>query len=474
MLAAALVGTAHAQSTTPRVVRQAFDVDPGWESFRNRLAPEKPHQVKQDFGYRSSNFAGGQQAGEIGGRVQRSAAAAFYGLKIEPKSLDDRLSASGKLAVASAEGASGAMVGWFHAPPPSWRTPNSVAFRLDGNGGKFWMFYEYGTRNWHTGGGGAFEGDRYQTTVTPPFPADGRVHTWKLDYDPEALDGRGLLTFVVDDRHYEVPLEKGHREDGAILDHFGIWNVQTPGSELELYLDDLVVDGQRYAFDDDPQWDAEDNHAEYRERFVRPYHDYGYSPTAHAGGTPGEIGGVVFRDEQPTYYAAETARLSLDDELIASGKLALLKGASDSGVYFGWFDSATKRGNQTPEHEQRQKNYLAAFVEGPSRVGHYFRPGYACSDGSGRNASETSDAGRHWPIVSPDGAQHTWALHYRPQAADGNGQIEITFDGQTDTFDLQPGDRAKGAAFDRFGIFNMQSGGHAVEIYLDDVSFSAQ
>ncbi len=40
--------------------------------------------------------------------------------------------------------------------------------------------------------------------------------------------------------------------------------------------------------------------------------------------------------------------------------------------------------------------------------------------------------------------------------------------------DLAPGDRAEGATFDRFGIFNMQSGGHAVEIYLDDLEYSSR
>lgn len=40
--------------------------------------------------------------------------------------------------------------------------------------------------------------------------------------------------------------------------------------------------------------------------------------------------------------------------------------------------------------------------------------------------------------------------------------------------DLDPAHRALGAVFDRFGIFNIQAGGHHVEIYLDDVSFTRQ
>ena len=384
------------------------------------------------------------------------------------------MSASGKMAVNSAEGGSGLLVGWFHAPPPSWRTPNSLAFRIDGNGGKFWMFYEYGTSQWRTGGGGAFEGDRYQTTPTLPFPADGKPHDWSLDYDPAGADGRGLITFRIDDRKYEVALEKGHRQDGAVFDHFGIWNVQTPADRVEMYLDDLVLDGQPIRFDSDPGWDAVGNTDTFVERMIRPYHHFGYSASRHAGGKVGEVGGIVFRDEQPAYYAAPTEPLSLDDELKASGTLALLKAASDSGAYFGWFDADTKQNNNTPEYEARQKNYLGILVEGPSRVGHYFRPGYSTNDGSGNNAGETSAAGKPWPVLFPDASVHRWALHYRPEAAGGNGQIEVTFDGHTDTSDLAPGDRAKGARFDRFGIFNMQAGGHAVEMYLDDLSYTAR
>jgi hypothetical protein len=462
-----------AESAEPRIVRQQFAADPLWEGFRNRLAPKQPLWVRQDFGFRATGHAGGARAGEIGGFVQRSSTAAFYAMPIEPRSLDDRLTASGRVAVRSADSSSGVLVGWFKAPPPSWRTPNSLAFRLDGNGAKFWVFYEYGTSRWRTGGGGAFEGDAYQRTPTPPFPADGKPHDWRLDYDPAALDRRGLVTFQIDERRYELPLAEGHLQDGAVFDHFGIWNVQAPGERIELYLDDLVVDGRKFSFDADPRWDSSGNTAAFAERFVRPFHDFGFSPTSHAGGPTGEIGGVIFRDEQPSYYAATTGRLTLDDELVASGKLALVKAASDSGVYLGWFDSQTKQANTTAEYQSRQRNYLGVLIEGPSRVGHYFRPGYSCRDASGQNAGETSARGRPWPVIFPDARTHDWAIHYKP-LENGSGRIDVTLDGQSDSLELPPATRAAGAAFDRFGIFNVQAGGHAVELYLDDVSYTSR
>jgi hypothetical protein len=393
-------------------------------------------------------------------------------MPIRPKSLDDELHASGVLVVPAASGGSGVMIGWFAAPPLSWRTPNSLAFRIDGNGGTFWMFYEYGTSRWRTGGRGAFEGEEYQTTRTPPFPADGKPHRWSLDYDPAGAGGRGKINFRVDEREYRLEVAEGHRADGARFDHFGVWNVQAPGDQLELYLDDLVVDGQRFEFDADPKWDSLRNKTKYTERFVRPYHDFGFRRTNHAGGRPGEIGGIVFRDERPSYYAAPAGRLTLDDELVATGRFSLNKAGSDSGVYIGWFNAADKQAKTKPDTERPQSNYLAVLIEGPSRDGHYFRPAYGASDGKGQIAGETSTAGRAWPLVLPDGRPHEFRVHYRPQAARGRGTIEVTLDGAADSLELRPTERARSATFDRFGIFNLQAGGHAVEIYLDDLSFT--
>jgi len=40
--------------------------------------------------------------------------------------------------------------------------------------------------------------------------------------------------------------------------------------------------------------------------------------------------------------------------------------------------------------------------------------------------------------------------------------------------DLEAGHRARGASFDRFGLFNMQTGGHFVEVWIDDLVFRAR
>lgn len=451
---------------------EMFAKDPDWEGFRNLLRPAKLPVVRQDFGYQPTQFAGGTSPGEIGGTIQRSLTRARYSTAIKSSSLNDTLSASGKLAVTNGRGGAGVMIGWFNQNSRGWRTPNSLAFRLDGNGDKFWVFYEYGTNRRKTGGGGAFEGERYQTTPTLPFPADGKSHNWSLTYDPNAQNGAGEITFQIDDRVYAVPLAPGHKPDGATFDRFGIWNVETSGDSMDVYFDDLVVDGKEFNFDSDPKWIGEGNKVQFTERVIRPYHNFGYQPSNYAGGEPGEIGGIFFRDEQPAYYAADVGRLDLKRPLFASGKVAFREGGADSGIIFGWFNSNSKRNKETPEYEKRQTDYLGVMVEGPSRVGHYFRATYSNSHGSGGAPFEMTDANNQRTVILPDGKPHEWSLLYDPQAAGGNGRITVIFDGRSHTLDLKPGEREQGATFDRFGFFNIQAGGHHVDIYFDELVYT--
>ncbi len=446
---------------------ESFDAEPDWESYRNRLVPNPAPMTRQDFGYRSTTkYAGGIRPGEIGGWVQRSTTPAYYAKQISPKTLNDKIKASGKFSVTQDSGSSGTLIGWFNQNSRGWRTPNSLGFRIDGNGGKYWVFFEYGTQHWLTGGMGCFEGEQYQKTKTKPFPADGSVHTWSLEYDPVGANGNGQITYILDGNTYTLALAPGHKLDGATFNRFGIWNAQTTGSGLEVYLDDLVIDGEQETFDNDPQWEAIGNETKFEDRALRPLHDFGWSNTKFAGGGKGELGGIIWRDEAAAYYAAKTGKLTLNDELFASGKLVFTGAGSDSGVYLGWFDARSKHGQLEPEYVKRAQNYLAIVVEGPSRIGHYFRAGY----------SDTSGAGvidEQGPIIRPDSKVHEWSLHYSPNGANGNGQIITKLDNESRTLDIRSGIKQTGATFDRFGLFNIQAGGHFVNLYLDNLTYTS-
>jgi hypothetical protein len=462
----ALCGQEGARDNLRRV---DFATDPNWDAFRNRQVQDPPPITKQNFGYRTTNHAGGKKPGEIGGRIQRSATPASYAVPLStPKTFNDRITASGRFSVTWDDNGNGVWLGFFNANQTrGWRANNSLCFRLDGNGSKYWVFYEYGTRHWLSGGGGCFEGDAYQKTKTKPFPSDGTPHDWSITYDPDANKGDGQMTFVLDGKAYELPLAPGHKKDGATFDRFGIVNQQTTGGSIDAWFDDLVIDAKEYNFDEDPKWEGRGNRVEFADRVKRPYQDFGFSPqTPRAGGKPGEIGGVLWRGEGPAFYADRVGPLSLDDELYASGTIAFMGAGSDSGTCIGWFDSASKKANSKADGHEPQANALGIVIEGPSRIGHYFRPTYGVAGGEGA----TTDAG---PIIRPDAQVHRWSIRYSPKANNGHGQILVTLDDQTVKQDLSESHRAKGATFDRFGLYNVAVGGNQVVLWIDDLTYTA-
>src|SRR5262245_54713410 len=114
---------------------EAFDRDPGWEGFNNRVVPKKVPVVRQDFGYSATKFAG-QGTAEMGGLVTRASEPAFYADKIGAKTLDDKLDASGTFAITRTSGGGGVFFGFFNAKQPgaSGRPIGSLGMDLDCEG----------------------------------------------------------------------------------------------------------------------------------------------------------------------------------------------------------------------------------------------------------------------------------------------------------------------------------------------------
>jgi len=443
-------------------VREDFGRDPGWEG-RNAVAPPSACVEKvQDFGFSATRHAGGS-VGEVGGRIWRSLTPAYYAKKITARTLNDRLHASGRFSVTHSDSSSGVLIGWFHSASRGWRTPNSLVFRIDGETGCFRVFFEYGTQTWKTGGGTTFEGP-YQTTKTPMIPADGRTHAWSLDYEPAGAGGNGEIILVLDGQRYVAPLEKGHKAEGAVFDRFGILNVQNSGNSLTLWLDDLEFDGRREDFSADPVWEGVGNRVTFKDCAIRPWHNFGWRDTCLAGGKPGEIGGLVWRIEatrpqEALVYGTSIGTLSLRDELKASGRMCLKAAGADSGILFGWYNSLTAIGAPPP-------NFLGIFVEGPSAVGHYVRPAL-------RTADDIASVAGTGPIIRPDGTPHRWAIHYQPGGKGRAGRVTVTLDDSPVSLDVPPAVTDGNAAFDRFGFLSWHRGGHYVDIYFDDLEYTA-
>ena len=91
---------------------QSFDTDPGWTGVNNRVVVKQYPTVTQDFGYSKSNHAGAA-VGEMGGMVTRAATPAYYGDKVGPLTLDDKMSASGTFAFTKTSAGAGVFVGFF-------------------------------------------------------------------------------------------------------------------------------------------------------------------------------------------------------------------------------------------------------------------------------------------------------------------------------------------------------------------------
>lgn len=444
----------------PVQITQDFTADPYWDG-RNNVRTERGREKTQDFGHSQTNHAGGG-AGEIGGSICRSVKPATYAVPIGPKTLNDRLKASGRFNVTRSEGGSGALIGWFNTASRGWRAPNALFLRIDGESNSFRIFFEYGSQHWKTGGGQAFEGT-YQTNPSSKIPVDGKPHEWSIEYDPEGADGRGEITLQLDDEVHKAPLDEGHKLDGATFDRFGIMNQQIYGDELTVYLDDVTVDGKSFDFASDPAWEGVGNRDTFTDIAIRPYHDFGYRTSNLAGGEPGEVGGFIWRIESttPEYagcYGAPTGRLTMNDKLAASGKVSFQRAAVDCGLLLGWFNSHTIVGAPP-------QNFVGVLIEGPSRIGHYFRPAYGTSDEQRAIQSEG-------PIFNPDKAQRTWSIVYDPEANGGHGSITATLDGETVTMDLPESARKGNATFDHFGVVSWNRGGHYVEMYFDDVMYT--
>lgn len=456
------VGAVNLSPNAETVTRQQnFDRDPGWEAYNNRITPKHVPTVKQDFGYSLTNCAGGA-VGEIGGQVWRSTQPASYAKKIASLSLEGQLEMSGTFSLRETEGSSGCFFGWFTAGQPgSGRPVSSLGWYLDAESSGARMFAGILTRTNRTHL--LWETDFQIGKKNPPIKADGRPRRWKITFDPSHAEGRGKLTLQLDDKPpVTTVLPPGFRAEGAEFDRFGLMNLHKGGNPLTIYLDDISVNGSPENFRSDPGWEANGNRRTYRDTIVTGAHNFGYSRTNHTGGDEGELGGIFWRTENPFgYYADRVGPLSLDNSLKAQGKVAFTVGAMDAGMFLGWFNSRSK---DLPETEFR--NVVGVYIEGPSRIGHYFRP--ICATASGQVGDP-----KQGPVILPNGKSRNWSLHYDPNAADGAGVMTVTLDEETFEYQLPDGFRKAGAKFDRFGVFTARAGGSHVKLYFDELRYTS-
>jgi hypothetical protein len=463
----------------------AFDRDPGWHGVNNRSTREHPPvMVQQDFGYSLTGEAGGKR-GEIGGLITPAGEAAYYAKVIAPKTFSDRLSASGTFSCP--DGAFHLLLGFFNAATINeWRTPNTVAIRLNGRGDHFYAYVEYCTSKWRAGG----DTTPFPSTEDPKtgrknligFPSGSKVYRWTLAYDPGGNDGRGLVTATIADKTALCVLEDGHKADGAVFDRFGVLTViKSADTAGRAYFDDITVNGAKDAFDSDPTgvgaspWEGKNNQRTYPTLLVRPRFDFGYSPTAFAGGRArGELGGTVFRGdcrypERMAAFGDALGPLTLEKPFRASGKVAMTRGVSDSTTLFGFYHSKDSLRQNESQSDGVPESVVGVHIEGPSSEGFCFYPVCRTKGGNGRHASA-----RAAPRIYPDGKSHDWSLEYSPDAAGGKGRVTVSLDGKKIELNLDEDAKTRGTQLDRFGIVTSWIDGNSQDVYWDDVTYTVR
>jgi hypothetical protein len=468
----------------PTIKSESFGHDPGWDAVNNHVTPKKTEPVKQDFGYSDTAFAsgggGGDGKGEIGGRIQRAARGAYYAKALPtPKTLNDRLTASGTFALTKAGSGGGIHFGWFNSKQPeaTGRPVNSLGLDLgtENTGGRLAIF----ALNGHNETTGKFvtRFERYRTkeeqAVKRPTPikGDGTRYTWTLSYDPDAAGGSGRVEFVIksdsakpdefEGKPVSFDLPPGFKKTGATFDRFGLLNGTKPGGPMTVYFADMTIDGERVDLSKDPGWTGEGNRDTYVPTVNVGAHSFGFSEGTHfaAGAAAGEVGGDFWRTAPYGYYADRVGPFSLEDRLEASGRVILLVGAPDSDMNLGWFSSDAR------DDPSATGNFVGVHIGGPTRVGHYFAPWLATSKGPGGKVEKA-------PVLRP-GKVYDFTLAYDPAGNNGNGEVRVTLGDESVTLPLKPGVKAQGARLDRFGLFNSTAGGQLVRIYLDDLKYSS-
>lgn len=466
--------TAPGRQTEIMVRAESFARDPGWEGHNNRSSEPPARHVRQDFGYsRGRHF--GAPSGEIGGFITPDGEPAYYGRRVQPLNLDTPFTASGRFTAAS--GKFHLLLGFFnHESVKEWRTPSTAVLRLQGRGDHFYAYLEYCTSKWRAGGDSPRgfvempgDGGKPQLRRFALAPA---VHSWALRYDPKAA-GNGALFATIDGVEAECDIASEHRADGARFDRFGLLNVVKSADDGgEVYLDRLTLNGASEPLDRDPHWEDRGNRREYDSTQVRPRFDFGWSNTRSAGGTGrGEIGGTVYRGDgrypaRMAFYAARTGDLTASQPLHVEGRIALLRGVSDSTTLLGFFHSTRSVAISEDQSHSLPPSFLGIAIEGPSDEGFFVYP--ACRIGSDQLAR---NRGPNLPRIVPDGRSHAWTLDYRPSQSGNNGQLVLTMDGRRAALEIGGSDIS--VTFDRFGIVTTRIDGNAQRVYFDDLRYTA-
>jgi hypothetical protein len=226
------------------------------------------------------------------------------------------------------------------------------------------------------------------------------------------------------------------------------------------------------SFDRDPGWEGRNNRVSEAPRTIRQ--DFGYSRTSHAGGGAGEIGGFISPSAEPASFARAIARRTLETPLAASGVLAVGRRGADEGsgnTLLGFFNSETLNEWRTPNTLVLRVNgrgdHFHAHLEYATRK---WRAG-----GDFIGAPDPASGKRVLLDLPAGGTAHRWSLGYDPAGNGGGGTATLTVGDRKAVLDLDPGHKADGATFNRFGLLNvMKSADTGGSLWIDDLTVNGE
>jgi hypothetical protein len=211
---------------------QDFSQDPNWEAMRN-VTSYKEIDVggAHNFGFSDTNYAGGKP-GEIGGTFWRGGKYAYYGDRVGPLTLENRLEASGKVILKVGGPDSDMFLGWFNSgnkDDPPVDSGNFLGVHIGGPTRVGHYFQPVVT---------TADGTR-EMASSGPVMSQGKRQKWSIVYDPAADNGRGAIRVTLDNESITLPLKKGIKSRGAHFDRFGMFTATSGGQMVKLYIDDI-------------------------------------------------------------------------------------------------------------------------------------------------------------------------------------------------------------------------------------------
>ncbi|HWB07348.1 MAG TPA: hypothetical protein VG796_30260 [Verrucomicrobiales bacterium] len=188
--------------------------------------------------------------------------------------------------------------------------------------------------------------------------------------------------------------------------------------------------------------------------------DFGFSNSTNAGGSAGEIGGLITPAGEAAFYGKVITPLSFNDPLTASGVLNVPAGGGHTLI--GFFNASTT-------NEWRTPNTIALRIYGR---GTYFLAYLDYGTGLWRAGGGSFSGEAQIPTGTVD---YPFSLTYDPNGAGGRGTVHATIGSYSSDMTLDPGHKADGAVFNRFGILNvMKSADDPGRLWLDNVTINGE